>query len=124
MSKLIALFSVLAADFANLQPDCEMWTAVKQTGFIDIMDGVLYKHLFECLWRTLQKHATKTIDCHLMIVDPTASRLCRFRVWQLVQYFEACTHLHRTLQNIKANGGMKAGVALNPHTSVDHLKND
>jgi len=125
MSKLIAP-SVLAADFANLQRDCEMLNRSDADWFhIDIMDGVFVPNISFGMpvLRDIAKHATKTIDCHLMIVDPDryvkafADLGCNI----LTVHFEACTHLHRTLQNIKANG-MKAGVALNPHTSVDHLK--
>ncbi|KQC34448.1 ribulose-phosphate 3-epimerase [Nonlabens sp. YIK11] len=125
MSKLIAP-SVLAADFANLQRDCEMLNRSDADWFhIDIMDGVFVPNISFGMpvLRDIAKHATKTIDCHLMIVDPDryVKAFADLGCDILTVHFEACTHLHRTLQNIKANG-MKAGVALNPHTSVDHLK--
>ena len=125
MSKLIAP-SVLAADFANLQRDCEMLNRSDADWFhIDIMDGVFVPNISFGMpvLRDITKHATKTIDCHLMIVDPDryVKTFADLGCDILTVHFEACTHLHRTLQNIKANG-MKAGVALNPHTSVDHLK--
>ncbi|PRP68369.1 ribulose-phosphate 3-epimerase [Nonlabens agnitus] len=125
MSKLIAP-SVLAADFANLQRDCEMLNRSDADWFhIDIMDGVFVPNISFGMpvLRDIAKHATKTIDCHLMIVDPDryVKTFADLGCDILTVHFEACTHLHRTLQNIKANG-MKAGVALNPHTSVDHLK--
>jgi len=125
MSKLIAP-SILAADFANLQRDCEMLNRSDADWFhIDIMDGVFVPNISFGMpvLRDIAKHATKTIDCHLMIVDPDryVKAFADLGCDILTVHFEACTHLHRTLQNIKANG-MKAGVALNPHTSVDHLK--
>ena len=125
MSKLIAP-SVLAADFANLQRDVEMINRSDADWFhIDIMDGVFVPNISFGMpvLRDIVKHATKTIDCHLMIVDPDryvetfANLGCNI----LTVHYEACTHLHRTLQLIKSHG-MKAGVALNPHTSVDLLK--
>lgn len=125
MSKLIAP-SVLAADFANLQRDVEMINRSDADWFhIDIMDGVFVPNISFGMpvLRDIVKHATKTIDCHLMIIDPDryvetfANLGCNI----LTVHYEACTHLHRTLQLIKSHG-MKAGVALNPHTSVDLLK--
>lgn len=71
----------------------------------------------------INKHAKKTIDVHLMIVDPDRyiATFKKLGADVLTVHYEACTHLHRTLQAIKAEG-MKAGVALNPHTSVDLLE--
>ncbi|WP_194850205.1 ribulose-phosphate 3-epimerase [Nonlabens antarcticus] len=125
MSKLIAP-SVLAADFGNLQRDCEMLNRSDADWFhIDIMDGVFVPNISYGMpvLDAITKHATKTIDTHLMIVDPDryVKTFADLGCDILTVHFEACTHLHRTIQNIKANG-MKAGVALNPHTSVDHLK--
>lgn len=125
MSKLIAP-SVLAADFANLQRDVEMINHSDADWFhIDIMDGVFVPNISFGMpvLRDIVKHATKTIDCHLMIVDPDryVETFAKLGCDILTVHYEACTHLHRTLQLIKSHG-MKAGVALNPHTSVDLLK--
>ncbi len=125
MSKLIAP-SVLAADFANLQRDVEMINRSDADWFhIDIMDGVFVPNISFGMpvLRDIVKHATKTIDTHLMIVDPDryVKTFADLGCDILTVHYEACTHLHRTLQNIKAHG-MKAGVALNPHTSIDVLK--
>lgn len=126
MSKLIAP-SVLAADFANLQRDVEMINNSDADWFhIDIMDGVFVPNISFGMpvLRDIVKHATKTIDCHLMIVDPDryVKTFADLGCDILTVHYEACTHLHRTLQLIKSHG-MKAGVALNPHTSV-HLLAD
>lgn len=126
MSKLIAP-SVLAADFANLQRDVEMINQSDADWFhIDIMDGVFVPNISFGMpvLRDIVKHATKTIDCHLMIVDPDryVKTFADLGCDILTVHYEACTHLHRTLQLIKSHG-MKAGVALNPHTSV-HLLSD
>ncbi|QJP33444.1 ribulose-phosphate 3-epimerase [Nonlabens sp. Ci31] len=125
MSKLIAP-SVLAADFANLQRDVEMINRSEADWFhIDIMDGVFVPNISFGMpvLRDIVKHATKTIDCHLMIVDPDryVETFAQLGCNILTVHYEACTHLHRTLQLIKSHG-MKAGVALNPHTSVELLK--
>jgi ribulose-phosphate 3-epimerase len=125
MSKLIAP-SILAADFANLQRDVEMINRSEADWFhIDIMDGVFVPNISFGMpvLRDIVKHATKTIDCHLMIVDPDryVETFAKLGCNILTVHYEACTHLHRTLQLIKSHG-MKAGVALNPHTSVDLLK--
>jgi ribulose-phosphate 3-epimerase len=126
MSHLIAP-SILSADFGNLQRDVELINNSDADWFhIDIMDGAFVPNIsfgFPIL-KAIQKHAKKPLDVHLMIVDPD-------RYIQLFQdaganiltvHIEACTHLHRSIQNIKA-AGMKAGVALNPHTSI-HLLED
>jgi ribulose-phosphate 3-epimerase len=125
MSKLIAP-SILAADFANLQRDVEMINRSEADWFhIDIMDGVFVPNISFGMpvLRDIVKHATKTIDCHLMIVDPDryVETFAKLGCNILTVHYEACTHLHRTLQLIKSHG-MKAGVALNPHTSIDLLK--
>ena len=118
--------SVLAADFANLQRDIEMINSSEADWFhIDIMDGVFVPNISFGMpvLDAINKHAKKTIDVHLMIVDPDRyiATFKKLGADVLTVHYEACTHLHRTLQAIKAEG-MKAGVALNPHTSVDLLE--
>ncbi|MEP6261588.1 MAG: ribulose-phosphate 3-epimerase [Gillisia sp.] len=123
-TKLIAP-SILAADFANLQRDIEMINNSEADWFhIDIMDGVFVPNISFGMpvLQAISKHATKTIDVHLMIVDPDRyiKEFASLGANILTVHYEACTHLHRTLQGIKAEG-MKAGVAINPHTSVKLL---
>jgi ribulose-phosphate 3-epimerase len=118
--------SVLAADFANLQHDIEMINNSEADWFhIDIMDGVFVPNISFGMpvLDAINKHAKKTIDVHLMIIDPDRyiKTFAALGADYLTVHYEACTHLHRTLQAIKAEG-MKAGVALNPHTNVDLLE--
>lgn len=118
--------SVLAADFANLQRDVEMINNSAADWFhIDIMDGVFVPNISFGMpvLAAINKHAKKTIDVHLMIVDPDRyiETFKNLGADILTVHYEACTHLHRSLQAIKA-AGMKAGVAVNPHTNVALLE--
>ncbi|MCH8535442.1 MAG: ribulose-phosphate 3-epimerase [Flavobacteriaceae bacterium] len=126
MSKIIAP-SILAADFANLQRDVEMVNNSQAEWFhIDIMDGVFVPNISFGMpvLKAIKQHATKFIDVHLMIVDPDryTKTFADLGADMLTVHYEACTHLHRSIQNIKSFG-MKAGVALNPHTPI-HLLED
>jgi ribulose-phosphate 3-epimerase len=118
--------SVLSCDFANIQRDVEMINSSSADWFhIDVMDGVFVPNIsfgFPVI-SAIKKHATKPLDVHLMIANPD-QYIQEFKAAGadiLTVHYEACTHLHRTIQAIKA-AGMKAGVALNPHTPVDFLR--
>lgn len=118
--------SVLSANFANLQADIELINASEADWFhVDVMDGVFVPNIsfgFPVI-KALKKLAKKPLDVHLMIVDPDryAQAFKEAGADVLTVHYEACPHLHRSVQNIKSLG-MKAGVAINPHTSVNVLE--
>lgn len=119
--------SILAADFGNLARDIQMVNRSEAEWIhLDIMDGVFVPNIsygFPVV-SAIAKEAKKVLDAHLMIIDPDryVENFAKMGVEYLSVHYEACTHLHRSLQNIR-NLGMKAGVALNPHTPV-HLLED
>jgi ribulose-phosphate 3-epimerase len=125
MSGMIAP-SILSADFGKLYEEIDMINQSEADWFhVDVMDGVFVPNIsfgFPVM-KPLQAKAQKTLDVHLMIVDPDryTKAFADAGAHVLTVHVEACTHLHRTLTNIR-NHGMKAGVAINPHTPVETIK--
>lgn len=118
--------SVLSCDFANIQRDVEMINESEADWFhVDVMDGVFVPNIsfgFPVI-EAIKRHAKKPLDVHLMIENPGRyiDEFAKAGADILTVHYEACPHLHRTIQQIKEKG-MKAGVALNPHSSVDLLE--
>lgn len=117
---------MLSADFANLGKDVEMINASEADWFhVDVMDGVFVPNIsfgFPVI-KSIQNLAKKPLDVHLMIVQPERyiKDFKEVGAAILSVHYEACTHLHRTLHAIKEEG-MKAGIAINPHTPISMLK--
>tara|TARA_Y100000996_G_C22553091_1_gene654482 strand:+ start:271 stop:942 length:672 start_codon:yes stop_codon:yes gene_type:complete len=123
--KTIIAPSILSADFGNLERDCQMINDSEADWFhIDIMDGVFVPNISFGMpvLKSINLHAKKPLDVHLMIVDPDRyiKTFADLNAKSLTIHFEVCNHLHRSIQEIK-NNGMIAGVALNPHTPVSVL---
>ena len=127
MKKHLVAPSILASDFTNLEREIKLINQSQADWIhIDVMDGNFVPNItigFPVISQ-LKKHAAKLLDVHLMIVQPDRY-ITRFRQAGadiLTVHYEACTHLHRTVHMIKEEG-MKAGVALNPHTPLSVLEN-
>ena len=118
--------SLLSADFGNLQRDLEMMNQSECDWYhLDVMDGVFVPNIsfgFPVM-QAMAKHATKPLDVHLMIERPEKfiKEVKALNAKVMNVHYEACTHLHRVVQQIK-NEGMMAGVTLNPHTPVSLLE--
>ncbi len=118
--------SLLSADFGNLERDIAMLNSSECDWFhLDVMDGVFVPNIsfgFPVM-EAMKRHAEKPLDVHLMIVEPQkfVKQVAALGAKVMNVHYEACNHLHRVLQQIKAEG-MMAGVTLNPHTSVNVLE--
>jgi ribulose-phosphate 3-epimerase len=124
MSILVAP-SILAADFANLERDVKMINSSEADWIhVDVMDGVFVPNISfgTPVIEAIKRHATKPLDVHLMIVQPERyiETFRKIGADVITVHIEACTHLHRTIQQIHATGA-QAGVALNPHTPINSL---
>ena len=127
MKSPIVAPSILASDFANLEREVKMINDSQADWFhIDIMDGVFVPNISMGLpvVEAIKKHARKPLDVHLMIIEPERYVEAFYKAGAEVisVHVEACRHLHRNLQQIKSLG-CKAGVAVNPHTSISELEN-
>jgi ribulose-phosphate 3-epimerase len=126
MPQALVAPSILSADFSNLKSAIDMINKSEADWFhVDVMDGVFVPNIsfgFPVI-KAIKAHATKPLDVHLMIVDPDRyiEDFKKAGADHLSVHIEACTHLHRTIQNIKHHG-MKAGVAINPHTPIHVLE--
>ncbi|WKN44641.1 ribulose-phosphate 3-epimerase [Tunicatimonas pelagia] len=119
--------SVLAADFGNLQSAVEMLNQSEADWIhVDVMDGVFVPNISFGMpvLQAIQQHTQKPLDVHLMITNPDQylTEFQKLGADRITVHYEACPHLHRTVQQIKELG-CKAGVAINPHTSVQLLEN-
>ncbi|HIF84173.1 MAG TPA: ribulose-phosphate 3-epimerase [Flavobacteriaceae bacterium] len=118
--------SMLACDFGNLESEISMINDSKADWFhIDVMDGVFVPNISfgTPIMNILKKYTKKPLDVHLMIINPDnyIEKFAELGSSVLTVHFEACTHLHRTIQRIKSLN-MKAGVAINPHTPISSLE--
>jgi ribulose-phosphate 3-epimerase len=126
MNKVRIAPSLLAADFGNMQRDVEMVNSSRADWHhLDVMDGVFVPNISYGMpvLKSIAAHATKPLDVHLMIIDPDRyiKTFAALGANILTVHYEACPHLNRTIQAIKAEG-MMAGVALNPHTNINLLE--